>query len=154
MAQQNIFKGHLKASRPINCVTHSSGIWPHNSLLTDWMHGGVSVCCVLVIKRKRERDRLTVYKVWLYLRGWLYLLCIVTSEFIQGIFSIATRFSKKVRKHGRESYSHLGCIDRSITDQTSDLYVSCQVRGLYSQKKTTFRKSFFFQLQFWAVVNS
>lgn len=26
MAQKNVLKGHLKAGRPINCVTHSSGI--------------------------------------------------------------------------------------------------------------------------------
>lgn len=99
MAQQNILKGHLKASRPINCDTQQWDLTTQYSFerlkayaLCAYVRGRVCVL-MLEISRVTERDRQD--KVWAHLQAWLHHFTLVLSPL--GIFSKTYQIGKRCK---------------------------------------------------------
>lgn len=125
MAQQNILKGHLKASRPINCDTQQWDLTTQYSFerlkayaLCAYVRGRVCVL-MLEISRVTERDRQD--KVWAHLQAWLHHFTLVLSPL--GIFSKTYQIGKRCKCVMMQEKWFSPQIHREIQNQSSDMRV-------------------------------
>lgn len=90
------------------------------------MHGGVCKC---VGEKTRHTDRRSIRCECICKHGYTIFPCFILSplDSLRVYFPIATRLGigedARMCDDARGSYSHLGYIDRSITDQASDMHV-------------------------------